>query len=208
MQDLKLCQSRMSANGGDKEPQSFRPFTKNERIQQLNLIDKSVTKLLQSAGLAIKTLTASQAQSDADAPLPKDPREAFQATSNSYLNVLQSVDVMLRRQTYGLEEANIIPADKIRAKGKIDGQDPFSAPVTGKPGSSAPVPTDPAAVEGGMGKLDIGWLNTRSGRVGRDMEAELWSRARGFLEGLEQVKTHQKELEKSVHNDSDEDMGS
>jgi Mediator complex protein len=38
--------------------------------------------------------------------------------------------------------------------------------------------------DGGMGKLDIGWLNSRSGRVGRDMEAELWEKARTFLEGL------------------------
>lgn len=36
--------------------------------------------------------------------------------------------------------------------------------------------------EGGMGKLDIGWLNSRGGRVERDMEAELWGRARAFLE--------------------------
>lgn len=39
--------------------------------------------------------------------------------------------------------------------------------------------------DGGIGKLDIGWLNSRSGRVGRDMEAELWEKARTFLEGLE-----------------------
>ena len=33
--------------------------------------------------------------------------------------------------------------------------------------------------------LDVGWLNSRSGKVGRDMEAELWAKARAFLEGLE-----------------------
>ncbi len=37
--------------------------------------------------------------------------------------------------------------------------------------------------EGRAGKLDIGWLNSRSGKVGRDYEAELWEKARGFLEG-------------------------
>ena len=40
-----------------------------------------------------------------------------------------------------------------------------------------------SVVEGGMGKLDIGWLNSRSGRVERDMEGEIWGRAREFLEG-------------------------
>ena len=39
-------------------------------------------------------------------------------------------------------------------------------------------------VEGGTGKLDIGWLNSRSGKVGRDNEAELWGKAREFLEGV------------------------
>jgi hypothetical protein len=34
------------------------------------------------------------------------------------------------------------------------------------------------------GKLDIGWLNSRSGRVGRDNETELWAKARKFLEGI------------------------
>lgn len=43
--------------------------------------------------------------------------------------------------------------------------------------------------ENGMGKLDIGFLNSRSGRVGRDMEAELWERSRKFLEGLEKGKS-------------------
>ena len=41
--------------------------------------------------------------------------------------------------------------------------------------------------DGGMGKLDIGWLNSRSQSVDRDMEAELWARAKKFLEGLEKV---------------------
>ena len=39
-------------------------------------------------------------------------------------------------------------------------------------------------IEGGTGKLDIGWLNSRSGKVARDNEAELWRKARAFLEGI------------------------
>jgi hypothetical protein len=52
-----------------------------------------------------------------------------------------------------------------------------------------------------MGKLDIGWLNSRSGRVGRDMEAELWERAREFLEGVENGTKEMKD------QDGDHDMG-
>lgn len=33
--------------------------------------------------------------------------------------------------------------------------------------------------------LDIGWLNTRSNKVGRDMEAELWEKAKVFLEDMD-----------------------
>lgn len=52
-------------------------------------------------------------------------------------------------------------------------------------GNKASQAAEPPPVEGGMGKLDIGWLNSRSGQVGRDMEAELWDKAKVFLEGVE-----------------------
>src|SRR4051812_40655572 len=75
---------------------------------------QSITNLLQSAGLALKALTASQGSGSSS----DDKREAFQETSNTYLKTLQSVDVRLRRQIYGLEEAKIIPAEKTKAKEK------------------------------------------------------------------------------------------
>ncbi len=56
------------------------------------------------------------------------------------------------------------------------------------PGKPALDPDSVVVDVGSMGKLDIGWLNSRSGRVGRDMEAELWEKARVFLEGLEESK--------------------
>jgi hypothetical protein len=65
--------------------------------------------------------------------------------------------------------------------------------------------TETTIADGGMGKLDIGWLNSRSGRVGRDMEAELWEKARTFLEGLERGKSNG--AEQKADDDHDEDMG-
>lgn len=56
-----------------------------------------------------------------------------------------------------------------------------------------------------MGKMDIGFLNTRSGRVGRDMEAELWEKARSFLEDLEGGKPGGDV--QGTDKDGDEDMG-
>ena len=119
----------------------------------------------------------------------------FQEACNSYLTTLQSVDVRLRRQIYGLEEADIISAEKARPKGK-EGQD-----IMGM-GFGKPAEAEKVAEEGGMGKLDIGWLNSRSGRVGRDMEAELWEKARGFLEELRQSNG---EGESSEQKDEDMD---
>lgn len=92
------------------------------------------------------------------------------------------MDVGLRRQIWGLEEANIIPAEKAKPKVR-PGKDVFA-------GANAASAVEPATTEGGMGKLDIGFLNSRSGRVGRDMEAELWEKARAFLEGLENRKSN------------------
>lgn len=50
------------------------------------------------------------------------------------------------------------------------------------------VPDDVQPVEGKLGNLDIGWLNSRSGIVDRNMEAELWVKARKFLEDLKEGK--------------------
>jgi hypothetical protein len=35
---------------------------------------------------------------------------------------------------------------------------------------------------GNVGSLDVGWLNSRGSKVERDMEAELWGKAKDFLE--------------------------
>lgn len=90
------------------------------------------------------------------------------------------VDVGLKRQIWALEEADIIPPEKAKAKQKEPVS--FNKNMGGNKASQA---AEPPPVEGGMGKLDIGWLNSRSGQVGRDMEAELWEKAKVFLEGVD-----------------------
>ena len=141
----------------------FPPFTKAERIQQLNDIDKvravppttsftttnffqSINQLLHSAGLALQTLSSSQDANDA--PI-EERRKAFERASDSYLRTLQTVDVGLRRQIYGLEEADIIPADKAKKPTK-DAQEIFR-------GSKGPAPEQETSTitDSRMGKLDI-----------------------------------------------------
>lgn len=192
----------MSSSPEEDQTSTYRPFTKAERIQQLNDIDKvrliksllilkhcltvsqSILQLVQTAGQTLKILTASQEPGESQSPHEK--RKAFESASNSYLRTLQSVDVRLRRQILGLEEADIIPADKAKSKNKgksaVEPTEPRRPAV---PGNMAGSKTDDVAPEGGMGNLDIGFLNSRSGRVGRDMEAELWSKSRKFLEDLD-----------------------
>jgi hypothetical protein len=92
-----------------------------------------------------------------------------------------------------LEEADIIVGEK---KGK-EGQE-----------GKAPGKDEKDTVEGGMGKLDIGWLNSRSGKVGRDNEAELWAKARRFLEDMEETNGTANEAVKVKveDNSGDQDM--
>ncbi|KAG4029097.1 hypothetical protein MFRU_017g00340 [Monilinia fructicola] len=174
----------MSSSPEENQTSAFRPFTKAERIQQLNEIDKSILQLVQTAGQTLKILTTSQEPGETQSP--DERRNAFENASNSYLKTLQSVDVRLRRQILGLEEANIIPADKAKSKNKSKG--PTEVVETRRPavpGNMAGNKVDDIVVEGGMGNLDVGFLNSRSGRVGRDMEAELWAKSRKFLEDLD-----------------------
>jgi hypothetical protein len=129
---------------------------------------QNITQLLHSAGLALKILTTSRSVPSSGQPIANH-RDDFQNATDAYLKTLQSVDVRLRRQIMGLEEADIIVGEKKERSEQ-------EAKAAGK---------DENDLDGGTGKLDIGWLNSRSGRVERDNEAKLWARARKFLEGLE-----------------------
>lgn len=79
---------------------------------------------------------------------------------HAFLTTLHSIDVQLKRQIWGLEEANIISL---------------------KESKSAGVSLEPNGV-GDIGSLDVGWLNSRSNKVDRDMEAEMWSKMKSILE--------------------------
>ena len=99
------------------------------------------------------------------------------------------MDVRLKRQIYGLHEAGIISMSK-DSSSRSDGQNP-----------------DTSRVAGDNVALDVGWLNSRSGNVGRDMEAELWAKARTFLESLEAKKKNSRGHGESESDVEDQDMG-
>ncbi|RKF78085.1 hypothetical protein GcC1_058021 [Golovinomyces cichoracearum] len=155
----------------------FISFTKGERIQQLNSVDKSLNRLLMSAGKAIQTLSTTQSLDDH----PKlDRRQQFEENCQSYLRTLQNIDVALHRQIYGLEEADIIPADKQKTKIEKKTESHLKSNVPIK------LPLERSVTAQEIPKnYDIGLLYSQSGRVGRDLEAELWEKARTLLEGLD-----------------------
>ncbi|KAL9096477.1 MAG: hypothetical protein Q9165_001474 [Trypethelium subeluteriae] len=143
------------------------------------------------------------ASSPSDSPSLSAHKEAFRDASASYYTLLQSVSARLRRQAWALEEAGLISesADKYseaasslasgiagaggaaQALGmQDDGKQTarVSAGIVGQPaqdvGREAPV------TNGGLGNLDVGWLNSRGEGVERGKEGELMEEARSLLE--------------------------
>lgn len=160
-----------------------------ERIKELSSIDQDVARVLQSAGQAFSVLSddTPQSLSGKDA---SDPTERFENHCNEYFTIVQSIAARLRRQAYALEEAGIIAVDSAAPESQTSQASTSSASKLasdfsqGRPDVSMPI------TNGGLGNLDIGWLNSRRDDVGRHKEAELWAEARKRAEKLEQDKVH------------------
>ena len=119
---------------------------------------QKITQLIRSAGEAVKTLTALNQDT------ASNRREAYTNAANAYFKKLEQVDLSSKQQLKTLKDANVIPR---HSKKETNG------------------PAKPAG-DDFSDVMDIGWLNTRSQKVGRDMEAEIWEKARIFLEGADQ----------------------
>ena len=115
-------------------------------------------------------------------PSAAEQTRQFEDAMNKFLSTLHSVDARLKRQILGLDEAGIIslPSNKDAAKDKPKDDDGPGAGAGPKPA------LEPDGV-GMVGDLDVGWLNSRSNQVEREMEAELWTKARKHLEALSGV---------------------
>ncbi|MCJ1376138.1 hypothetical protein MMC20_007378 [Loxospora ochrophaea] len=178
-------------------------FTHSQRIQQLNAIDKDVAKLLHSAGSAFKALTNQKsATSDGvaqESSLFEQQQESFARATAKYFSLLSSIDVQVRRQIYALEEADIIPSDAV-SKESVPSLNSAASALSQKPSNTTLSGEKTFNFTGTLGNLDIGWLNSRNDRVGREMELELWMQARNYLGGVEPTKTAETEV-------SDVDMG-
>lgn len=141
-------------------------------------------KLLQSASLAVKALASPKAESAEaldQSPSLERQKESFTAAASQYFTLLSSIDARLRRQISALEEAEIIPAEVTTR----ESQSSLLVPGTN---------TD-AITGGGLGSLDVGWLNSRNDHVGKEKEAELWEEAQKMVEKLEKDRADGKEID-------------
>jgi hypothetical protein len=194
-------------------------FTSTE-VEGANLCDcsKDVAKLLQSAGLAVKALTKTRQSENAGAALPdslESHKAAFTSAASLYFTLLSSIDVRLRRQIYALEEAQIIAVDP---PAKESSAAPVAHGIFGEAtattalsqAASQRVSKNASTTASSLGNLDVGWLNSRNDKVGKQMEAELWARASNLVQKLESRKTREdtveeREPEPSNHNSDNGD---
>lgn len=122
---------------------------------------------IRSLGKQAPPTTDEQNAQSAQPLTAEEQTQAFQDNMERFLSTLHSVNVRLKRQIWGLEEAGIL-----KDKPKDDD------------GNAGPRPSLEPNGLGMIGNLDVGWLNSRSNQVEREMEAELWTKARKHLETM------------------------
>ncbi|KAK4100122.1 hypothetical protein N658DRAFT_508076 [Parathielavia hyrcaniae] len=183
------------------------PFSPSERIQQLSEIDNDIAALLLHLSSAMRAL-ATPPPDSADAPTiaepdaagAPDPVAAFKTAQSAFFQTIDRVDKHLTRQILALEEAGIITLRSTGAGAGVgaEGEAPGSSQpqhggagggggeasaVRAARGASAVPRLEPDGM-GRFGSLDVGKLNMASSTVERDMERDLWRRAREELARL------------------------
>jgi len=180
----------------------------SDRIKELSAINADVPRLTFSAGSAVNTLTNRPLKStkadDSNGDIQMEDgeangdnsveahKEAFTKHATDYFTQLQSIMARLRRQVYALEEAGIILAEAptLSNTNSVErtsrplpghGAGVRRAPVTAA-NPRQPVDETERITNGGLGNLDVGYLNSRGNRVGDEKEAELVADARKMLE--------------------------
>ncbi|KAL1636343.1 hypothetical protein SLS58_009836 [Diplodia intermedia] len=154
-----------------------------EHIQELSKIKEDVPKLLTAASHAINALTNRPLASDSSTAEPSstsDPldarKEAYQTHTRTYFTLVREISNNLSREIGALEEAGVIPAkaEKIEQAQQQQQQQQQQQREGGAGGVEVK--------NGGLGELDVGWLNARTRDVGVGKAGELVSEARRRLE--------------------------
>lgn len=132
-------------------------------------------------------------------PVPlsiEQQKQSFRAATAQYFSLLSSLGVRLQRQIKVLGEAQIIPKEATSIATLRDKPTALAAPSLGP--NIGTIPNAPPSKQsgglkgsisgGGLGGLDIGWLNSRNDNVGKAKEAELWEEALRSVQRLEEEK--------------------
>jgi hypothetical protein len=155
------------------------------RIRELSAINADIPAMLEAAGKAVNALTnkplIKSEGGDMDVDLEEggkaatieERREVFTEQTKVYYTTLQAIVARLRRQAYALEEAGIIPAEAHTTLS--------SNAQRGQAGAAAAKESE-RITNGGLGNLDVGWLNSRGNKVGAEKESELVEEAKKLLE--------------------------
>lgn len=168
-------------------------LTPADRIRELNLISKQVADMLKSAGVAINALTprALYDNRDGDVAMEGDRdrendiashKAAFEVQSKAFYTNLQATSAQLRRQVYGLEEAGIITPEAKTSTSTVPRLPGANANQSRQPPAAALNSDTERIANGGLGSLDVGWLNSRGNKVAAEKEAEMMQQARSLLE--------------------------
>lgn len=163
-----------------------------DRIRELSRISEQTAAIVEAAGRAINVLTnRSPITKGDDTHMISEEdsldarKQAFEGHVNDYYNNLQAVIAKLRRQTYALEEAGIIAAEApVLSSARDPRQSAASTGANGRPAAHQPPNEGDKITNGGLGSLDIGYLNSRGNKVGAEKEAELIQEAKALLEEL------------------------
>ncbi|PSK54087.1 hypothetical protein B9Z65_7893 [Elsinoe australis] len=157
-------------------------ISSTDRIRDLSAINSEVPTLLSSASGAIRALTGETSSNpdtmDSDASL-QNSKEAFTSNAQAYFTTIQSIMARLRRQTYALEEAGIIAAEA-----PIMAASTAQEKRTAQPGQRQGPQggEEERLVNGGLGNLDVAWLNSRVGKGGLEKEGEVLEEAKRLAE--------------------------
>ncbi|KAK3720553.1 hypothetical protein LTR37_003602 [Vermiconidia calcicola] len=165
-----------------------------DRIRELSAINADVAAMLQSAGQAVNSLTnrpLDRSGEDEDSHMGDtskaatldERKEAFEEHTKAYYNGLQAIVARLRRQAYALEEAGIIAAEApaLSSGAQQRQAGPGAGTQRGQP-LAAPAQDAERITNGGLGNLDVGWLNSRGNKVGAEKENDLVQEAKKLLE--------------------------
>lgn len=158
-----------------------------DRIRELNAINEDVPAMLKAAGQAIAALSPKGLQTEEDTEMAQTDtptqdlesrKHVFEENTKAFYTHVQAITARFRRQAYALEEAGIIAPENVNMS---------SATQQAQGGAQGKKPETDRITNGGLGNLDVGYLNSRGNKVGAEKEAELMVEAKELLQEMLQT---------------------